>query len=201
MIFPQAPLIHFNCYHGNKYAFRISSVGNILNVALSVLATRYTGGNVRLVAMNWNTPLFWSVENLLIVNFTFKQQKTPKDQVLYFGCFVFLRFLLVAKPDYTRSVHNIMNTFLILSWSPVFPQYSLIHSLEYGLYKVSKAFHRDAGPCWPQRFPQLCQVVWMSFWVVDHSWYTRETVECEKPSSVAVLDTNWCSWHLLPYPI
>jgi hypothetical protein len=26
-------------------------------------------------------------------------------------------------------------------------------------------------------------------WVVDHSWYTQETVECEKPSSVAVLDT------------
>ena len=36
--------------------------------------------------------------------------------------------------------------------------------------------------------------------VVDHSWYTRETVEHEKPSSVTVLDTNRCTWHLL-YPI
>ena len=33
--------------------------------------------------------------------------------------------------------------------------------------------------------PQLCQVAWMP----DHSWCTQETVECEKPSSVAVLDT------------
>uniref|UniRef100_A0A8C8J503 Pyruvate dehydrogenase E1 component subunit alpha, testis-specific form, mitochondrial n=1 Tax=Oncorhynchus tshawytscha TaxID=74940 RepID=A0A8C8J503_ONCTS len=38
-------------------------------------------------------------------------------------------------------------------------------------------------------------------WVVDHSVYTWETVECEKPSSIAVLDTNWCAWHLLPYPV
>jgi hypothetical protein len=30
----------------------------------------------------------------------------------------------------------------------------------------------------------------IGWWVVvDHSWYTRETVECEKPSSVAVLYT------------
>jgi hypothetical protein len=37
----------------------------------------------------------------------------------------------------------------------------------HGLYKVSKAFHRDAGPYWLQCFPQLCQVGWMSF-----GWWT-----------------------------
>ena len=68
------------------------------------------------------------------------------------------------------------------------PQNSL-NSSGHGLYKVSKAFHRDAVPCWLQCFPQLCHVGWMSFWVVDHSWFTWETVERENPSSVAVLDT------------
>jgi hypothetical protein len=27
-------------------------------------------------------------------------------------------------------------------------------------------------------------------WVVDHSGYTRETVECEKLSSIAILETG-----------
>ena len=39
----------------------------------------------------------------------------------------------------------------------------------------------------------LCPTVVSScldaLWVVDHSWYTRETVEREKPSSFAVFDT------------
>ena len=46
--------------------------------------------------------------------------------------------------------------------------------------------------CWPMLTPLLPTVVssWLDFlWVVDHSWYTQETVECEKLSSVAVLDT------------
>ena len=35
-------------------------------------------------------------------------------------------------------------------------------------------------------------------WVVDHSWYTWETVECEKPSRVSVPGTyQWCK----KYPI
>ena len=58
--------------------------------------------------------------------------------------------------------------------------------------------------CWPMLTPMLPPVVSSCLdvpWVVDHSWYTRETVEREKPSSVAVLDTNRCSWHLLPYPV
>ena len=37
-------------------------------------------------------------------------------------------------------------------------------------------------------------------WVVDHSWYTQETVEHEKPSSVAVLDTNRCARHPTTIP-
>ena len=46
--------------------------------------------------------------------------------------------------------------------------------------------------CWPMLTPMLPTVVssWLDvLWVVDHSWYTQETVECEKPSSTAVLDT------------
>ena len=31
--------------------------------------------------------------------------------------------------------------------------------------------------------------------------YTWENVKHEHPSSFAVLDTNWCAWHLLPYPV
>ena len=46
----------------------------------------------------------------------------------------------------------------------------------------------DADPCWLQCFPQLSSLLYV-IWVVDHSWYTKETVESEKPSSVAVLDT------------
>ena len=67
----------------------------------------------------------------------------------------------------TQRTHNTQNTFLILSCiQPFCPQNSL-NSLGHGLYKVSKAFHRDAGPCWLQCFQQLCQVGWMSF-----RWWT-----------------------------
>jgi hypothetical protein len=47
--------------------------------------------------------------------------------------------------------------------------------------------------------PMLPTVVssWLDLlWVVDYSRYKQETVEREKPSSVAVLDTN--RWHLAP---
>jgi hypothetical protein len=67
---------------------------------------------------------------------------------------------------YTLSVQNIRNTFLILSGAIFCPQNSLNCSV-HGLNKVSKVFHRDAGPCWLQCFPQLCQVGWMSF-----GWWT-----------------------------
>ena len=46
--------------------------------------------------------------------------------------------------------------------------------------------------CWPVLTPMLPKVVssWLDvLWVVDHSWYRSETVECEKPSSVAVHGT------------
>ena len=68
--------------------------------------------------------------------------------------------------NYTLNVKNIRNTFLIFSCTPFCPQNSL-NSSWHGLYEVSKAFHRDAGQCWLQCFPQLCQVVWMSF-----GWWT-----------------------------
>jgi dynein heavy chain len=38
------------------------------------------------------------------------------------------------------------DTYLIFSFTPLFPQNSL-NSSGHGLYKVLKAFHREAGPC------------------------------------------------------
>ena len=66
---------------------------------------------------------------------------------------------------------------------------------------MSKAFHRDSGPCWLHCFPQLCRVGWMSF-----GWWTildthRKLLTIKKNSSVAVLDTNQCAWYLLPSPV
>ena len=51
----------------------------------------------------------------------------------------------VKLEGYTLSVPNIRNTLIILSCTPFCPQNSLNLS-GHGLYKVSKAFHRDAGP-------------------------------------------------------
>jgi hypothetical protein len=67
---------------------------------------------------------------------------------------------------HTLSVQNICN--------PFYPHNSH-HLSGHGLYKVSYAFHGDAGPCWLQCFP--------------HSWKTWETVESENNSSDTVLDT------------
>jgi hypothetical protein len=54
--------------------------------------------------------------------------------------------------------------------------------------RCQKHSKRDDSPGWWQCFQQLLN--WLDvLWVVDNSWYTWETVECEKPSSVAVLDT------------
>ena len=38
------------------------------------------------------------------------------------------------------------------SWYWVAPSQNSLNSSGHGLYKVLKAFHRDAGPCWPQCF-------------------------------------------------
>ena len=57
-------------------------------------------------------------------------------------------------------------TFLILSCAPFCPQNSL-NSSGHGPYKVSKVFHKDAGSCWLQCFPQLCQAGWIPF-----GWWT-----------------------------
>ena len=59
--------------------------------------------------------------------------------------------------SYIRCAQNIPNTFLILSCTPFYSQKSL-NSLRNGLHKVLKAFHRDAGTCWLQCFPQLAQL-------------------------------------------
>ena len=65
------------------------------------------------------------------------------------------------KRDYKLSIPNIRNTFIILSCP--FCTQNRLNSSGHGVYKVSKVFHRDAGPCWLQCFPQLFQVDWMSF--------------------------------------
>jgi hypothetical protein len=82
----------------------------------------------------------------------------------------------------TLSVQNIKNIFLILSCTPPFCPQNSLNSSGHGLYKVSKAFQRDAGSCWLQCFLQLYQVGCMSF-----GWW-------------AILDTHWklqrcSSWH------
>ena len=73
------------------------------------------------------------------------------------------------------------------------------NSSGHGLYKVSKVFHRDAGPCWLLCFPQLGQAGWMTF----RCWAILDThgklLSMKNTASIAVLDRNRCSWHLLPY--
>ena len=107
------------------------------------------------------------------------------------------RDITLVFPHQTLRVHRVqnINTFLIVSCTLFALRTASIHcSLD---YKVSKAFHGDAGPCWLQCFPQLCQDGWRSF-----VWWTilNKLLRVEKPSSVAVLGTC-CAWHLLLYPV
>ena len=86
---------------------------------------------------------------------------------------------------YTVSIPNIRNTFLILSCTSPFsfcPQISL-NTSGHGLYKVLKAFHRDAGPSWLQCLRQLCQVVWMSFgwWIILDTYIKLLSVKNPAP--------------------
>jgi hypothetical protein len=65
------------------------------------------------------------------------------------------------KTDQTRKdmhwvLPNITNTFLKLSLHSEQPQFVRAWTRCQG--KVSKAFPRDAGPCWLQCFPQLCHI-------------------------------------------
>ena len=92
--------------------------------------------------------------------------------------------------EYTvvHCAQNIKNTFLILSCNPTPNPFALRRASipsGHGLRKVSKSV------------PQLCEVGWMSI----GRGTTRDTVEREKPSSVAVLDTNRCAWRLPPDPV
>jgi hypothetical protein len=91
-------------------------------------------------------------------------------------------------------------TFLILRCTSLCPQNSLNLSGP-GLYKVSKAFHIDAGSRWLQCFPQLCVVGSMSFgwWnIIDTH---RKLLSVKNPVALQFLThSNRCAWHLLPYP-
>ena len=97
-------------------------------------------------------------------------------------CFKYriIRFNKLISAENILRVQNIGNTFLILSCS--------LNSSGHGLQGVESV----PQGCWPILTPMLPTVVssWLNvLCVVDHSWYTWETVEGEKPSSIAVLDT------------
>ena len=109
-----------------------------------------------------------------------------------------------------RIVHLSWNTW----WSNADP--STLHLLSWMLYGNHKEQPQFVGTwtqqgvksvpqgCWPMLTPMLPTVVssWLDVLsVVDHSWYTWETVECENPRRVAVIDANRCGWHLLQYPV
>ena len=69
--------------------------------------------------------------------------------------------------------------------------------------KRCQVFHRDAGPCWHQCFPQLCPIGWMSFgwWtILDKQgkllsvknpaalqYHTPTTIPCSKALKLFVL--------------
>jgi hypothetical protein len=59
-------------------------------------------------------------------------------------------------------------------------------------------FHGDACQCYHQILPTVVSSWLEVLWVVDHSLYTRETIEREKRISIATLDTNRCTRHPLP---
>ena len=93
-----------------------------------------------------------------------------------------------------KSVQNIRNTFLILSSCPFCTQNSL-NSSGHGLCKVSSVFHRDAGPCRLQCFPQLCQVGWMSFvwWTILDTY--GKLLSVKNPAALQCLThSNRCAW-------
>jgi hypothetical protein len=87
---------------------------------------------------------------------------------------------------YTPSVQNIRNTFLILGLHPILPseqtQFIGAWTLQ-GVQSISQG-------CWPMLTPMLPAVVssWLDvLWMVDHSWYTQETVDCENPEALQFL--------------
>ena len=100
---------------------------------------------------------------------------------------------------HTLSVQNIKNTFRIFSWTPthILPSEQ---PQSVGAWTLQGVKSIPQG-CWPMLTPMLPTVVssWLDVLrVVDHPWYTRETVECKKNSNVAVLDTNlWAYYHTL----
>jgi hypothetical protein len=74
-------------------------------------------------------------------------------------CKAYMCFTNVFMNACKLSIPNIVNTLVILSYTPFCLQNSL-NLPGHGLYKLAKV-------CWFQCFPQLCQVLWMSF-----GWWT-----------------------------
>jgi hypothetical protein len=70
----------------------------------------------------------------------------------------------VNKSMYVHWVYQRLGTAFQYS---VVPSFALRTPSIFQGVKVSKAFHRDAGPCWCQCFPQLGEDGWMSY-----EWWT-----------------------------
>jgi hypothetical protein len=86
------------------------------------------------------------------------------------------------------SVQNIRNNFPNIELHPILPskQPQFV-----GAWTIQWVESVPQG-CWSMLNTTVPTVLlnWLDvLWVVDHSWYTQETVERVKPSSVAVLDT------------
>ena len=75
-------------------------------------------------------------------------------------------------------------------------------SIHWGMdFTRCQLFHRDAGPCRCQCFPQLCQVGWCPLGVGPFLIHTENCSVWKNPVVLQfITHSNQCAWHLLAYP-